>query len=309
MPSHVVSSHAYKEITLQQLRSFVETARRGSLAAAAEALGLTHPTVWSQVHALEKVLGKKLVQSDPRGSALTDAGRDLLPLVEPLVNGAARLRERFAATTCSARLTVAATPRVMTDDLPEVIRHFSAAELTLIEMTGPDAFEAVVQGQADAALGFRPQPNSPAPPLEYRPVYELSTKLICPLGHRLARRKTLALADLANEVLVNDPASFPDDILPSRLEELGLFGPARLRISAQFAGTCRAYVRAGFGLAVTYSNRATLPDPTLVERDLSNLLGRATIVLAARPGAFDRPELAAFESAIRAGLATQSGLG
>ncbi len=303
MPSRTRSSHAYKEITLQQLRSFVETARRGSLAAAAAALGLTHPTVWAQVHALEKVLGTRLVRAGVRGTTLTVAGRDLLPLVEPLVNGAARLRERFAATTRTAKLTVAATPRVMTDDLPGVIRRFTAADLTLVEMTGPDAFAAVAAGRADAALAFRPHPPVPDQPLEFRPAYELATLLICPLRHRLARRKSLALADLAGEVLVNDPASFPDPLLPARLADLGLFGPARLRVSAQFASTCRAYVRGGFGLAITFANRAAPPDPTVVERDLSDVFGRATISLAARPGAFDRPELAAFEAAVHAELA------
>lgn len=304
MPSRGSTSHAYKEITLQQLRSFVETARRGSLAAAAEALGLTHPTVWSQVHALEKLLGTRLVRGGVRGTALTPAGQDLLPLVEPLVDGAARLRERFAATTQVARLTVAATPRIMTDDLPGVIRRYAAAELTVVEMTGPDAFAAVAAGRADAALAFRLHPHVAEPPLEFRPVYELATVLVCPPRHRLARRKSLALADLAGEVLVNGPESFPDALLSARLADLGLFGSSRLRVAPQFASTCRAYVRAGFGLAITYSNRHGPPDPTLVERDLSGLLGRATVSLAARPGAFDRPELAAFEAAVRAELTT-----
>ena len=34
-----------KEITLNQIRSFVETARRGSFTAAAEALDLSQPTI------------------------------------------------------------------------------------------------------------------------------------------------------------------------------------------------------------------------------------------------------------------------
>ncbi len=57
----------YKEVTLQQLRSFLETARLGSLAAAAAALGLAQPTVSAQVHALEKHFDMPLIQ--PSGAA------------------------------------------------------------------------------------------------------------------------------------------------------------------------------------------------------------------------------------------------
>jgi hypothetical protein len=51
---------AYTEITLQQLRSFCETARLGSFTAAAASLGLAHPTVWQQVHAVEREFGEQL---------------------------------------------------------------------------------------------------------------------------------------------------------------------------------------------------------------------------------------------------------
>ena len=67
MPPRPPGNHAYKEITLQQLRSFCETILRGSFTAAAAALDLAHPTVWKQVHGLEHRLGVKLVE--PHGAA------------------------------------------------------------------------------------------------------------------------------------------------------------------------------------------------------------------------------------------------
>ena len=54
-------SRRYKDTTFQQLRSFYETARLGSLSAAADQLDLSHPTVWAQVHALERDLGEALI--------------------------------------------------------------------------------------------------------------------------------------------------------------------------------------------------------------------------------------------------------
>ena len=86
---------AYKDITLGQLRSFCETARRGSLTAAASALRLAHPTVWKQVHALEKAFGRPLIEPHARGCRLTEAGEVLLRLAAPNVFDLDGIRTRL----------------------------------------------------------------------------------------------------------------------------------------------------------------------------------------------------------------------
>src|SRR5439155_22648392 len=91
----MTSEHPYQETTLSQLRSFRVTARLGSFTAAAAALGLAHPTVWRQVHALERAFGAKLVQPTGRGCQLTPAGRLLAELALPTVVAVAALKNRF----------------------------------------------------------------------------------------------------------------------------------------------------------------------------------------------------------------------
>src|SRR5262252_8234799 len=86
---------AYKETTIQQLRSFYETAHLGSFVAAAASLGLANPTVWQQVRALERDLGVRLLEPDGRGCRLTEDGAVLAQLVGPLVSGLASLKRRF----------------------------------------------------------------------------------------------------------------------------------------------------------------------------------------------------------------------
>src|SRR5881227_3049868 len=90
-----LSRHTYKEIRLQQLRSFCETARLGSLAAAAASLGLAQPTVWEQVHALEREFAAQLVEPHGRGCRVTEAGRVLAGLAAPLVAGIDSLKRNF----------------------------------------------------------------------------------------------------------------------------------------------------------------------------------------------------------------------
>jgi DNA-binding transcriptional LysR family regulator len=101
-------NHLYKQVTIQQLRSFCETVRLGSFAAAAAALELTHPTVWKQVHALEQRLGATLVEPYERGCRPTEAGRRFARLAGPLVAGIGSLERVFqsARAEAAARIVV-----------------------------------------------------------------------------------------------------------------------------------------------------------------------------------------------------------
>src|SRR5438105_2109051 len=125
MPSHV-ARHAYKEIRLQQLRSFCETARLGSLTAAAASLGLSQPTVCEQVHALERAVDAKLIERQAHGCRLTDAGRIVAELAAPLVTSMSSLERtiREALGRVETTLTIAATQRILVEDLPAAISDF-----------------------------------------------------------------------------------------------------------------------------------------------------------------------------------------
>jgi len=104
MPRPAAQNRPYKELTLQQLRSFAETARLGSLAAAAKALRLTHPTIREQVLALEREFGLKLVTPHGRGCRLTAEGRLLAELVTPVTAAAASLKTRFDELRAQAKV-------------------------------------------------------------------------------------------------------------------------------------------------------------------------------------------------------------
>src|SRR5947209_1448390 len=82
MPARHPNSRAYKEITLQQLRSFCETARLGSFTAAAASLRLAHPTVWKQVHILEREFGTQLVEPYVHLSLKEMRNEEIVPQVE-----------------------------------------------------------------------------------------------------------------------------------------------------------------------------------------------------------------------------------
>ncbi|WP_067732438.1 LysR family transcriptional regulator [Novosphingobium naphthalenivorans] len=70
---------------LRALRYFVTLAREQHFAHAAEACGVTQPTLSSAIAALETQLGKRLVERDRRFIGLTDEGQAMLPWAQQLL--------------------------------------------------------------------------------------------------------------------------------------------------------------------------------------------------------------------------------
>ena len=184
------TKRAYKEITLQQLRSFCETVRLGSLTAAADSLGLARPTVWKQVHALEDYLGMQLVEPHARGCQPTDAGLLLADLVIPLVTGIGSLRQALQSggQVHDTQLTVAASSRLLVEDLPPCVveceRRFPHIRLVLNEVIADHVEDLVASMQADLGLSaVAKDVNNHW--LFYEPCYELDIILITPPDHPL----------------------------------------------------------------------------------------------------------------------------
>src|SRR5262245_24285999 len=179
------SRHAYKEIRLQQLRSFCETARLGSLTAAAASLGLAQPTVWEQVHALERIFGITLIEREAHGSRLTKAGQLLAKLAAPLVAGIDSLPAQLheAQSAAETWLAVASTQRILVEDLSRPVAEFERrhhpVQLRFLEMGIDKVAAAVESGEADLGLtSERPDPDSPW--LAFEPAYELDLILVVP---------------------------------------------------------------------------------------------------------------------------------
>jgi molybdate transport repressor ModE-like protein len=298
--------HAYKDIRVQQLRSFCATARLGSLTAAAAALGLAQPTVWEQVHALERVFGP-LIEREARGCRLTEAGRALLGMAAPLVAGFDSLPQAVSQTQKDSEtwLTVAATERIFADDLPEAVAEFARqaprVRLRFREMPHEEIEPAVESGAADLglALGTGRVPKSAW--LVFEPAYELDVLLVTPADHPLARHR-LRPDDLKRYPFVNS-GSCMLDCLAAGLQTLGIFNAPPCRLEMAHANVVRRYVEMGFGigLVVGLPGRPA-PSPGLHERSLSDQLGRLTVQLIRRKGALHEGAQRILAEAIRTTL-------
>jgi molybdate transport repressor ModE-like protein len=306
MPKPPRPRHAYKEVRLQQLRSFCETARLGSLTAAAASLGLAQPTVWEQVHALERDFEAILVERQPHGCRLTDAGRLLVELAAPLVTGIDSLKRRVqqAQGQVKSTLNVAASQRILVEDLPPSVVEFERlhpeVHLRLVERPVEQIPAAVESGEADLGLTTERPGVPPSPWLAFEPCYELELFLVTPSDHPLARRRHVAPRDLLDYPLVNAPDGIPDPAVTAILEKLGAFRTDPRRVEAYYTAVIRRYVEMGFGIGLVVGRPGHSTSSTLHERSMSRHLGRITVNLVSRKGSLQHEPAHSFTATLRA---------
>jgi len=279
----------HKELTWQQLRSFCETARLGSLSAAALALDLAQPTVWAQVRALERNFDCKLLTAHPRGCRLTAEGQVLVELAAPAVLGIQRLQDEFQIRLKQRvpRLKIATPPRTMHDEMPPCVRAFEDrhpdVQLSLLELANAQILPAVVSGEVD--LGFTTWvPDDEAGLwVEKTACYQLPTLLVIPLDHPLASKKRLIPEDLKGFPFVNSPHNVSGDpVAHAALLSLGSYDVPGRRMEAFYVSSIRRYVELGFGLGLV----AALPEPPerayFQEVDMSKHFGKTTVYALTR---------------------------
>jgi molybdate transport repressor ModE-like protein len=306
MPDRIPTSrHGYKEVRLQQLRSFCETARLGSLTAAATSLGLAQPTVWEQVHALERDFETRLIERKPHGCKLTESGRLLAELAAPLVAGIDSLKRQVqqAEGQAASRLTVASTQRILIEDLPTTILEFERqhphVHLRMMERTVEQIPAIVEAGEADLGVTTERPANPPSPWLVFEPCYKLDLYLVMPKDHPLASRPRITPADMAKYPLVNAPTGIPDAAVTAMLEKLGAFDTEPRRVEAFYTAVIRHYVEMGFGIGLVVGLPGHRASSNLHERSMSRHFGRITVNLVWRQGSLHHEPAVSFAEALR----------
>jgi DNA-binding transcriptional LysR family regulator len=111
-----------------ELRTFVEVSRDGSLSGAARRLGLTQPTVGRHIDALEAALGLTLFTRSPRGLTPTPAALALEPHVEAMAAAAAALGRAASGEAAADRgaVRITASDVIGCEVLPPILAAFHA---------------------------------------------------------------------------------------------------------------------------------------------------------------------------------------
>ncbi|MDF9715675.1 LysR family transcriptional regulator [Nocardioides sp. ChNu-153] len=139
---------------------FRTVARAGSLSAAARELGTTQSAVSQQLRALEREAGGALLVRTARGTTPTEAGAALLARADAVHAALHQAQEELGALADLRAGTVrlAAFPSAAATLVPAVVRALQGdhpgLRVTLVESEPPEAWAAVLAGDADVALVF-----------------------------------------------------------------------------------------------------------------------------------------------------------
>jgi DNA-binding transcriptional LysR family regulator len=138
------------------LRTFCVVADKGSLAAAARALGLANASVAEQVRSLERSLGATLTIRRGQTVTLTDAGQAVLGSARAIVAQADDLAQIAQAGALRGRLRVGAISTALMALLPGRLRQLAARhpdiELKVVPGTSMGLLSMLEAGDIDCAL-------------------------------------------------------------------------------------------------------------------------------------------------------------
>jgi DNA-binding transcriptional LysR family regulator len=255
---------------LHQLRYFVTVVRDGTFTKAAERLYITQPSLSEQIRKLETELGSPLFQRLGRRLALTSAGESLLPHAEKVMFELeqARARVQEVRGLRRGRLSIGVLPSVSARLLPKFLAEFRhqhpGVEVSLREENDSVEFEQMVhEGVLDLAIVRLPVRRND---LEVEFLVREPLVMVVPPGHRLGDKRSVALAELANESFVTmKPGHGLRECLQKYCRQAG-FDP-HIVFEAGHLGSVIGLVLAGVGITVVPRMAAGLEGRRIRVRD------------------------------------------
>jgi DNA-binding transcriptional LysR family regulator len=284
-------------LDVRRLRVLREVAARGSFSAAAEALSFTQSAISQHVAALERETGTQLVERSPRGIRLTDAGRALVAHADAILGRIEDAEEELAAIAGleGGRLRLACFQSAGSTLVPRAVAEFHArypdVELSMIEAEPDPAREALKAGAIDLAVvyDFEPIPTMREGELDTTQLIDDPYDVILPKGHRLAGKRSLSIADLAEEPWVASTIGCGCRQITERACQDAGFEP-RVAFECDETLAAQALVAAGVGVSILPRLALTTIHPGVVVRNLNRKSQVVRRVWAARePGAYHSP--------------------
>ncbi|MDH3637886.1 MAG: LysR family transcriptional regulator [Gammaproteobacteria bacterium] len=295
----------YKRNRLKQLRAFCYAAQAGSISKAAEQLFLSQPSVSLQIQALERELETPLFERRGPQIRLTPEGEILFELAQPMVRGIDGLADTFAAhcgNLQTGELNIAAGESTILYILPDPVRRFAEAhpgvQVKLHNVTGRDGLSMLRADEADFAIGsMLDVPKY----IDYHPIFDFQPLLITPLGHPLAQKESVTLADISPHGLILPPRH----LTTWRLVDL-IFQQHKLnyRVALEAGGweVIKKYVELGLGISIVTSICITPADTNIVRIPLDRYFPHRSYGVVLRRGKFLSPQAKRFIEMISPGF-------
>lgn len=197
------------DLDLRKLRYFAAVAETGNLTRAAEQLHIAQPVLTRQIRALETELHATLFTRSARGTDLTSAGRQLLEDARPILQSALALQRRVRiAERGTSRFTIGFMPGlVVTAAAKQMRERHPGLDIDVLRTSWADQTDVVHDGRVDVSFVRAPFDEGN---LAQLPLFAEDRVVALPVGHPLAGRDSLAVAELADLHLLESPELVPE---------------------------------------------------------------------------------------------------
>lgn len=208
---------------LLHLRYFQAVAYRGHLSQAAAELHIAQPSLSRAIARLEADLGVPLFERAGRGLRLNHFGTTFLRRVDRALRELDDARQELVdlAGLDHGRVAVASETLLTLTGLMSAFRaEYPGVELRLYQSSAETMAQQLCAGEVDLCFASQPLQQ---PGLQARELLREEVILAVPSTHRLARRKRVRMADLANEPMVTTrPGYWPRTLSDRLFAEAGL---------------------------------------------------------------------------------------
>jgi DNA-binding transcriptional LysR family regulator len=217
---------------VDDLTNFVAVAGAGSIAAAAQKLGITQPTLSKSLARLERGLRVPLVERHARGVRLTEAGRTVLAHARnvdlDVRDALAALRDLRQGHAGTVRVGVGiGIPQALVSSACKPLLKSADVQLEVLGGMSDSLFRAVASGEADLAVtGIRPPRETR---LEWTPLFRDPMIAVAHRSHPLASARNVGWEALARETwMVSNVGTMTRAWFEQQFRNRDLAPPARI---------------------------------------------------------------------------------
>ena len=200
------SSAPAADLDLRLVRYFTVVAEHKHFGRAAAELLIAQPSLSRQVARLEQQLGARLLDRNPQGTQLTEAGEVFLPRAKALLRAAQQAAAATRAAAQPSRIVIGYTPGlIVTPAVRQLRRQHPDADVQTLHLEWNEPRAALLEHRVDVAVTRLPLATDG---LHVTILYDEPRVLMVPLDHRLAGKESVTLDDIADEPIpkLPDPA-------------------------------------------------------------------------------------------------------
>jgi DNA-binding transcriptional LysR family regulator len=244
--------------TLRQLEIFLAVYDLGSIKAASESLHLTQPTVSMQLKKLAEAIGMPLYERVGRGREFTDAGRALAATAREVLDSFERLDMELSdlrgSRAGTLRIAVVTTSKYFIPHLlGSFCEQYPKVDLQFRVGNREQIIRRLHDGLDDLYVFSHPPEDEDIVVTDFLPNPLVA---IAPVGHPLAKRRRLSLADLAAEpFLMREAGSGTRHAIERHLEKHGVRMNVRMTIESNEA--IKHAVMSGLGVSILSEHTLT----------------------------------------------------